>query len=152
MNSKNIKLSSLIENKEEIDFYFNKIYKELFELENEYPYFKKWLFNKVKKEFILGKREIFIRFDKENIVGIAILKKEEKKVCTLRVSKNYQKKGIGTSLLEDSISFLETNKPIISVNSLREKEFENIFKKFNFKKTTTLNNLYKNGEKEIFYN
>lgn len=152
MNSKNIKLSSLIENKEEIDFHFNKIYKELFELENEYPYFKKWLFNKVKKEFILGKREIFIRFDKENIVGIAILKKEEKKVCTLRVSKNYQKKGIGTSLLEDSISFLGTNKPIISVNSLREKEFENIFKKFNFKKTTTLNNLYKNGEKEIFYN
>ncbi|MBE5887056.1 MAG: GNAT family N-acetyltransferase [Lachnospiraceae bacterium] len=116
--------------------YLNKINIFLNDLVLEYPLHEQW-FEGVAKQLVCnsGEREIlFVQNSEDDIIGVAILKKGlcEKKICTLRVAKEFQRRGIGTMLVKESCDFLNTNKPIITVSQTKHSEFIHLFKKFNF--------------------
>lgn len=139
------------------DKYINKIQFFLTDLIDEYPLHDKW-FKEIAKELkcnINKEREIlFVKSENDEIIGVSILKKTEfeKKICTLRVAKNYQKKGIGTMLVKASCEFLATDKPIITVSQSRHHEFIRLFKQFNFTLDTIYCGKYCPGVKEYCYN
>lgn len=110
-----------------------KLYDELFMLEEEYPGFKNWFFDKVVPETLLGKRKIFVAHCDEEIAGIIIIKNSnEKKICTLRVMPDFRNMGIGQALTRCAIEYLQTEHPLITVSEDHVNEFKHIFKKFGF--------------------
>lgn len=139
------------------DKYINKIRFFLLDLVDEYPLHDIW-FKEIAKELrstINKEREIlFIISENDEIVGVSILKKTEyeKKICTLRIADNYQRKGIGTMLVKASCEFLATDKPIITVSQSKHNEFIRLFKHFNFILNTVYYGKYKLGVNEYCYN
>jgi hypothetical protein len=132
---------------------------ESFLLELSYPKINFW-YQKVIKEInnYPESREMFICLSNEknllSISGLMILKKtrEEKKICTLRVKENYQRKGIGSELIQKAFDFLETEKPLITVPGKSEKVFSKIFNKYGFEKADEIRDLYLKNTKEHIYN
>lgn len=147
--------SNFVANK---DFHeiIKEIYKNLSELEKEYPDFRHWFFEKVKKELELKARSrtIIIKRIASDIVGIAILKHTdtEKKICTLRVSEGFRRRGIGTSLMRESIETLKCPYPKITVSSLRFPEFSQLLKAFGFTLYKVYYGYYKKDDFEYSFN
>ena len=103
---------------------------------------------------VLKEREIIICEYNKEIVGISILKNtdNERKICTLRVSKNFRHLGIGRELLKSSIDWLEDEKPLITVHRTRQKEFNSLFNYFNFKLEQKKWSYYSLFNTELVYN
>ncbi|XWY19577.1 GNAT family N-acetyltransferase [Bisgaard Taxon 45] len=103
-------------------------------------------------------REMFIVLSMDSgslsIIGLMILKNHnvEKKICTLRIKDDYQKKGIGSKLFEEAFKYLNTNKPLITVPEESRDIFSKIFKKYEFQQTAALLGLYREGKYEYIYN
>lgn len=129
-------------------------------LEKGYPNILKWFKEKVSFNSKLRKnREILLAIssdEKQNIkfLGFAILKDtiEEKKICTIRISEEYQRKGVGEELFRKAFEVLGTDKPLITVSENNEECFKKLFKKFGFKKIEEKKDLYAQGIKENIYN
>lgn len=119
----------------EKELYYNKCYYFVQKLNIEYPYFNRW-FNNLFQIFpyLKDDREILFCRYKNDIIGIAILKKtlEEQKICTLRVSKNFQKMSIGKKLMEMSFEWLENDRPLITVHKSKQHEFDKLFQRYGF--------------------
>ncbi|WP_165773133.1 GNAT family N-acetyltransferase [Conservatibacter flavescens] len=124
-----------------------------------YPEIIEW-YQKVIKEIEKkpSSRDMFISLSNENnsfvISGLMILKKteNEKKICTLRVKDNYQKKGIGSILMGMAFDFLETKKPLITVPEESVDNFSKIFNKFDFQEVEKISDLYRKNKIEYIYN
>lgn len=124
-----------------------------------YPNISIW-YNKVIQEIKdnPNNREMFISLSNEDnslsITGLMILKNhfDEKKICTLRVKDSYQKKGIGSKLLETAFEFLGTKKPLITVPEESVKIFSKIFDKYGFEKKHEIRDLYRKDRIEHIYN
>ncbi|QIM69073.1 GNAT family N-acetyltransferase [Basfia succiniciproducens] len=124
-----------------------------------YPDISNW-YNKVIQEIKINpnNREMFISLSNENnslsISGLMILKNhlEEKKICTLRIKDSYQKKGIGSELLEIAFGFLDTKKPLITVPEESVDIFSRIFNKYGFEKKDEIPDLYRKNKIEYIYN
>lgn len=150
----NHKISEFKENSSLFEFYLDSIYLTVCQLDNEYPHFKYWYYQKVKNDILLEKREIIFNIIDNYISGIAILKKgtDENKICTLRVPEKFQKMGIGQVLLLDSFKYLNTQHPLITVNSQKQDQFKKLFSYFGFEKTDVYNQYYNKFSKEISFN
>ncbi len=132
-----------------------EIYQFLRILNVEYPAFKNWYWSLFDNEgFILNNREILYCKADNSIVAVAILKFniDEKKICTFRVKKKYQGQGIGTMLMEKSLECLQTDKPLITVYKSKAKQFEKLFKYYNFKQEQSLKNYYRCFNTELSFN
>jgi hypothetical protein len=131
----------------------NQVYYNLQDLQNEYPDFYEWYYFKVVPQITVGKRNIsIVRYGAE-IAGLVITKNDlEKKICTLRVNKKYQKSGVGKILFEDTFDILETEKPIITVSEGRVFEFRRIFSYYGFNLEKVYNNYYKTNQAELSFN
>lgn len=122
----------------DIDIWYQKVIAEI----NDYP----------------KSREMFICLSNEenllSISGLMILKNtcDEKKICTLRVKENHQRKGIGSEFMQKAFDFLETEKPLITVPEESEKVFARIFNKYGFEKKDEIPNLYRKNKIEHIYN
>ena len=124
-----------------------------------YPKFEKW-FNKILIENLNfpNKREIFFCINKEkllvNICGIMILKnyKEEKKICTLYIEKNFRNKKIGSQMIKKSFEYLGTNKPFITIPEEEYLNFKSLLDKFKFIETKRIKGYYRKDKIEYFYN
>lgn len=86
----------------------------------DYPNRKDWYFNKQIEGIARQERDIlFVRHPEafRQIVGLACLKKtaEEQKICHLYVREQYRGKGIGSALIERSLAWLETSKPLLTI-------------------------------------
>lgn len=139
----------------EKNIYYKHIYCFLRHLVIEYPFFKDW-YNKlfIQNYELKSEREILICEHNYTIVGIAILKNSayEKKICTLRVLPEYQKCGIGKTLISKSLEWLNTDKPLITVHKCKNKEFESLFKYFDFKLEQSNWSYYNLFSTELVYN
>jgi ribosomal protein S18 acetylase RimI-like enzyme len=154
MNFSNIKISNEIESPADFDFYFDSIYETIAQLKEDYPEFYSWYYTKVRDGILNGNREIIFSVAQDRIAGVAILKKDqkEKKICTLRVFTQFQHNGIGKKLVLESFDFLNTYKPLITVSSDRDYQFQRLFNYFGFRKSLELPNYYSYGKKEFSYN
>ena len=82
----------------------------------EYNNFEEWFSQLFISDILLkNDREIIICECDYQLAGVAILKNDdiEKKICTLRVAKRFQKQGIGQHLMELSFEWLNDDKPLI---------------------------------------
>lgn len=121
-------------------------------LEKDYPIHKEWFYDKFVKELDGIKREI-IYYEKNNIIyGVVFLKnsEEEKKICTIYVDEKYRKQGVGTSLIKESMKFLGTQTPFITMPDYKEKCFLKIIEKYNWKKTQVIDSYYSNNRELVF--
>lgn len=137
---------------------YSVVFNKIKFLSTDYPGFKEWYFEKVIPGLLTSEREILICIvneeDEFKLGGIAILKNtnEEKKICTLRVTKKYEKNGVGYTLFEKAFEILKTDKPIFTVSSDRIKMFERHLKRYDFKQTELLEDYYSEGKSEFIFN
>lgn len=139
-----------------LQHYSGQIQLFLYDLTCDYPFFKEWL-DKVLSEIKTGLRQIVILTDMDyplRVIGLTILKTEpdEKKICTIRVDKDYQRRGLGTELIKKSIEILGTNYPLATVSEKHIDAFRPFFKQFGFHITNKVKSLYHEGEYEYFFN
>lgn len=144
----NIKYYSKNENKKLLD----KLYQVTSDLEKDYPKHKEWFYKKFAKELDGVKREI-IYYENESIIyGVIFLKntREEKKICTLYVNEKYRKQSVGTRLILESIKFLGTTTPLITMPDYKEKCFKKIIEKYKWEKTQEIENCYSTNNELVF--
>lgn len=141
-------------------------YKYINDLESTYPNFYKWYNDKVLLELKQkpDRREILLAVStvksenvekiKRVISGIAVLKKyeDEKKICTFRILKDFRDTGIAYKLMDESIKFLETDCPLITISDNNLKSFEKLLKFYNFQQYEKLKDYYKKGVTEYVFN
>lgn len=124
----------------ELPFEERKLYKQrsyifLQDLNREYPAFRKWfecLF--VFPECLKSDRAILFCMKGREIAGLAILKRtdEEQKICTLRVDRRFQRMSAGRALMRMSFEWLENDKPLITVHKSKYREFNKLFRYYDF--------------------
>lgn len=119
-----------------------------------YPSIEEWVCDKVRNGLIDGTRSILLEWRTNKLVGVSILKNDgvEKKICCLRIAKEYQNLGIGIRLFKRSFEELGTNTPLLSVSETVLPKFEKIFDHFGFVKTEAYPDKYVKGISEISFN
>ena len=130
----------------------DKLYQVTSCLEKDYLNHKNWFYNKFSKE-LDGKRREIIYFEEDSkICGVVFLKntEEEKKICTLYIKEEYRKQGIGTKLILESIKFLGTTKPLITMPEYKENCFKKIINKYKWEKTQEIENCYSKNKELVF--
>ncbi len=128
------------------------LYPELCILKTEYPDFDHWYFGKVVPEAKLGLRKIFVVEVNQQHAGVLILKESEKKICTLRVSPQFQRMGIGNNLINIAFQELSTHLPFITVSNSHIDDFSGLFKRHCFQLKEVHINKYRPGGLEFVYN
>ena len=135
--------------------YQSEIYKFLYRLVFEYQGFRSWYQRLYTEEFELKyNREIIICEDQFRIVGVAIIKNDlqEKKICTLRVTREYQHQGIGHNLVEMCMQQLHTDKPMITLHKSKLNQFEKLLSYYNFELEQTQKHYYSIFSTELVFN
>ena len=139
-----VKIESLkdylnILDEEELESLSTKIYMIIDLICKDYPKYKEWFFTKQLPETInTNKRNIlFVKNDKNEIISMDCLKKyeTEQKICTLYVSDSCRGLGIGSAVIEESMKWLETTKPFITIADYKLEMFRPIIEKYNWKLT-----------------
>ena len=122
-------------------------------VKDDYPDYKQW-FQTIQIPGIYdGTRNIIVAHINNKIVGFVSLKKTtEKKICTFYVEKNYRKNKIGSLLAEKAISYLEEEKPLITIPMDKLQEFIKIASKYNWEVTEIKENLYRTSTPEVIVN
>lgn len=140
---------------------FNKLAKNIYLITDflckDYHKYKEWYFTKQLPAITSDERNIlFVRNPKDynEIIAMTCLKKntEEKKICTLYVSDKYRGLKVGTLIIEESMKWLGTTKPFITIADYKLETFKPIIKKYNWKLDEIVSNIYNNGSKELCFN
>jgi len=124
----------------------------------DYPKHREWYFTKQLPLTVNSdERNIFFVRNPENnneIISMACLKKddEEKKICTLYVSEKCRGLGIGKAIIEESMRWLNTTKPLITIADYKLKMFEPIIRKYGWELTEVVSGLYNDRSKELCFN
>lgn len=130
------------------------IFQNISHLQQSYPDFKNWYFNKVVNGVIDGSRSFVIELRDGKMAGVAILKDAdgEKKICTISVANEFKSKGLGFRLFEKSMRLLDTDKPLASVSESRLPEFEKIFQYLGYEYSAEYHGLYLPQKSEFSFN
>lgn len=133
----------------------DEIYELTIHLNGTYPGYKEWFYDKQIKECLTPNRNIiFVKNEDGKIIALSCLKKddEEKKICTLFVSDEYRKQGLGSLLFEESMKFLETTKPLVTLTEDKLPMFEKNVTKYNWELTEIVDGIYNDGIREFCFN
>lgn len=122
----------------------------------DYPKHREWYFHKqLPRIFTPNGKILFARADDDTtILAMACLKKdeEEKKICTLYVSDQCRGQHLGTRMVEASMDFLETTKPLITLADYKLPMFQPIIDKYGWELTEVVEGLYNDRAKELCFN
>ena len=154
INGKNYFLYSSL-SREIKNIYRREIYRFLGRLVFEYQGFNNWYKDLyVESAELRANREIIICDDQFRIAGVAILKNDlqEKKICTLRVAREYQHQGIGHNLVEMCMQQLHTDKPMLTLHKCKLNQFEKILSHYNFELEQTRRHYYSIFSTELVFN
>lgn len=135
--------------------YYAEIYKFLKRLVFEYQGFHEWYNGLFTNACDLKlNREIIICEDHLTLAGIAIIKNgcDEKKICTLRVAKEFQHQRIGHNLVELCFQQLNTEKPMITLHKSKLNQFEKILNYYSFELVQTQKHYYNIFNTELVFN
>lgn len=152
----NISILSAQTEKSILQHYTGQIQLFLYDLTCDYPFFGEWL-KKALSEIAAGRRTIVILTQEGNpqrVIGLTILKtdRQEKKICTIRIYKDYQRQGYGSLLVKKSLEILGTSTPLATVSEKHIAAFKPFFRQFGFNIVGKVKSLYHIGEFEYFFN
>lgn len=141
-------------NTEQLRLLVSDVFKNISFLELSYPAFKQWYFNTVIPGIMNGTRAIIIEWRNGKMAGLSIIKDTviEKKICTIYVSPEFQRKGLGIKLFEKSMCELNTDRPLLSVSEDRLYLFDKMFNHFGYHFTSEYNGLYLPNKSEFSFN
>jgi len=131
------------------------IYHMIKDLDNYYPNFDKWYFNKFIPSVLLGDDIALVMKKKNEIVGVSLLKKteEEIKLRALRIQKRYQQRGYGLYLLDQSLKELDHPLPHCTVAEELINDYARIFiNRYGFNLDYVERSLYRKGKNEYLWN
>lgn len=125
---------------------------------DDYPKYKEWYFTKQLPATMNGDERniLFVRNseDDNEIISMACLKKyeEEQKICTLYVSDKCRGLGIGTAIVEESMKWLGTTRPLITLADYKLEMFRPIINKYEWELTEIVLGLYNDRFQELCFN
>lgn len=140
---------------------FIKLSKQIYDITDficeDYPKHKEWYFHKqIPRIFTPSGEILFARSeeDENKIIAMACLKKdeEEQKICTLYVSDQCRGQHLGTRMVEASMEFLGTTKPLITLADYKLPMFQPIIEKYDWELTEVVSGLYNDRAKELCFN
>ena len=135
-----------------------KIYMVTEFIGNDYPKHKEWYFTKQLPATINSDERniLFVRNPKNDneIISVACLKRveEEQKICTLYVSDKFRGLGIGKAIVEESMKWLGTTKPLITFADYKLEMFKPIINKYGWELTETISGLRNDRFQELCFN
>lgn len=140
-------------NRDTSQLYLSRLREFLHDLSCDYPYFEEWLeaaFSSVRT----GERSIVVCENIGQIAGVAILKdtRSEKKICTIRVAKEYRRQGIGTMLMIKALEVLKDDFPLITVSDEHIEQFRHFLSRFGFVEKNRVKSVYRYGHEEYYFN
>lgn len=130
----------------------DELYKKILSATIYYPDFKKWYYTNVIPSILNGDKEFIFEIRNNKIIGLAIIKHSEKKLCHLSIFDEYKNKGYGLKLFEKSFQALGTNKPYLTVSEEKYIEFKKIFDYYGFKLKYKKLNIYRENKYEYYFN
>ena len=116
----------------------------------QYPEYLKWFYTVNLPRIFKGKGDIIFYLDGLEVVSLSILKNtDEKKICTLLVNEDYQKRGYSKQILEDSFEYLGTETPLITIPTKRLEEFDKIIDAYQWSESSRTDEYY---SEEVIFN
>ena len=140
---------------------FIKLSKQIYDITDficeDYPKHKEWYFHKqIPRIFTPSGEILFARSeeDENKIIAMACLKKdeEEQKICTLYVSDKCRGLGIGKAIVDESMRWLGTTKPLITLADYKLEMFKPIINKYGWELTEVVSGLYNDRSQELCFN
>lgn len=130
------------------------LYSSVHHLETFYPQFESWFWAKVMPGCRDQTRRIIQVRAGAQLAGLAILKRTptERKICTLWVAPYARGRGFGHQLVVDSLTWLDCERPLITVCQERLHELQPLLTKFGFKFEQAVNALYRPKRLEYVFN
>ena len=117
---------------------------------DQYPEYSKWFYTVNLPRIFKGKGDIIFYLDGLEVVSLSILKNtDEKKICTLLVNEDYQKRGYSKQILEDSFEYLQTETPLITIPTKRLEEFDKIIDAYHWSESSRTDEYY---SEEVIFN
>ena len=117
---------------------------------DQYPGYLKWFYTVNLPRIFQGEEDIIFYLDGLEVVSLSTLKNsDEKKICTLLVSKDYRKKGFSKQILEDSFEYLGTETPLITIPTKRLDEFDKIIDAYGWAESSRTDEYY---SEEVIFN
>lgn len=115
----------------------------------------KWLREKFFPGLKDGSRKIIIAQDETGyLAGAALLKdtEEEKKICCLFVRETCRGNGIATRLMQESLTALNTDKPLLTVSDKNYPQLKRLLELYGTKFSYRKRGAYKADDTEYYFN
>lgn len=117
-----------------------------------YPEYGTWFINKHVPGIFIGTRDTIIATYKNRLIGVANIKPSENKLCTLYFDPMFRYQRLGTKLVEESLKYLSSSKPLITMPSSYINDFKNIIKRYNWQLTDCIDDCYSKDVTELIFN
>ncbi|NPD69431.1 GNAT family N-acetyltransferase [Lichenicola cladoniae] len=126
----------------------------LLPLSADYPGIDRWFAGRVIPGLRSGSR-MLLRVERDGeLVGLGIAKRDhdERKICTVRVAPSHAGRGIGVRIFDKLLTWLDDDKPHLTINSSKLPMFERIFDYYGFSRTSSKTDLYLPRAIELGFN
>lgn len=119
-----------------------------------YPNFYDWFWNKIIPGVHLNNSSVINLIKNNEIIGVSIIKNsDEKKIRAIRIKPEYQNKGYGLYLIDESLKQLNFDKPVCSVSESMINDYSRIFiNRYNFNVSHVYKGLYFKNKLEYEFN
>ncbi len=123
-------------------------------LSPDYPGIENWFVRKVIPGLRANTRRLVRvdRYGKIAALGIAKNERGEKKICTVRVSREFAGRGMGVRIFGELMTWLGTDRPLATVSDIRLNDFQRIFDHYGYRLTSVSSGLYVPGRVEYLFN
>lgn len=128
-----------------------RVYHEFKDLDNYYPDFQNWYYNKLVPNIMNGDGTALAMMDRNEIVGISLFKPD--KLQAVRILPKYQNRGQGLRLLDETFKTMDNDKPFVTVSEELFHTYSRIFiNRYDFTIPKVEKGLYRPGKLEYLFN
>jgi len=128
-----------------------QVYDEFKHLDNYYPEFQNWYYNKLIPSVINGKGTALVLMDRNQMVGMSLFKPG--KLQASRIFPKYQNKGQGIRLLDRTFKEMNNDKPFVTISEEMFHQYSRIFiNRYNFSIPKVEKGIYRPGKLEYLFN
>lgn len=118
-----------------------------------YPDFSIWWNFTFRRGLSSGQRKIVLAHYGDQIVGVALLKKNmhESKICTFYIAPDFREMGVGGELMDLALETLDSNNTFITVSDERQRQLAPLLSSRGFILVNSVDGLYRSKSSEHFY-